>query len=382
MKKTFVLALTFLLLFVLALTGCAPAAREPVAREPVAREPVAREPVAQEPAEVDVKRIGVSMPTMELQRWNQDGQNLKQMLEAEGFEVDLQYAENRVDLQISQLENMITLGANVLVIAAIDGAALGSILEEAANEGIRVIAYDRLIMDTPNVDYYATFDNFHVGVLQGEFIVNALDLGANAGPFNLEVFAGSPDDNNAFFFRDGAFSVLQEHIDAGTLVINSGQTEMEQIAIQGWTPEGAQNRMDNLLTAYYADRNIDVVLSPNDSLAQGIVASLRAAGYGSADKPFPILTGQDADIINVKMLIAGEQSMSVFKDTRVLAAQVVDMIIAIRDGAEVPVNDTTTYDNRVKVVPTNLSEPTVVTTENYEEVLIEGGYYTREQIGQ
>jgi putative multiple sugar transport system substrate-binding protein len=362
MKKIFVLALSFLLLFALVLTGCAPAAQEQV--------------------EADAMLIGVSMPTMELQRWNQDGQNLKQMLEAEGFEVDLQYAENKVDLQISQLENMITLGADVLVIAAIDGAALGSVLEEAAAEGIRVIAYDRLIMDTPNVDYYATFDNFQVGVLQGEFIVDALGLGANAGPFNLEVFAGSPDDNNAFFFRDGAFSVLQEHIDAGTLVINSGQTEMEQIAIPGWKPEGAQNRMDNLLTAYYADRNIDVILSPNDSLAQGIVASLRAAGYGSADKPFPVLTGQDCDIINVKMMIAGEQSMSVFKDTRVLAAQVVDMIIAIRDGAEVPVNDTTTYDNRVKVVPTNLSEPIVVTTENYEEVLIEGGYYTREQIGQ
>ncbi len=217
-------------------------------------------------------------------------------------------------------------------------------------------------------------------MLQGEFIVDALGLATNAGPFNLEVFGGSPDDNNAFFVFDGAMSVLQEHIDAGVLVINSGQTEMEQIAIQGWRPEGAQNRMDNLLTAYYAGRNIDVVLSPNDSLAQGIVASLRAAGYGSADKPFPVLTGQDADVINVKMIIAQEQPMSVFKDTRVLAAQVVDMIIALRDGAEVPVNDTTTYDNRVKVVPTNLSEPIVVTTENYEEVLIEGGYYTEEQI--
>lgn len=362
MKKIFFLGVSFLLLFALVLTGCAPR--------------------TEGPAGGDAMLIGVSMPTMELQRWNQDGQNLKQMLEEQGFEVDLQYAENKVDLQISQLENMITLGADVLVIAAIDGAALGSVLEEAAAEGIRVIAYDRLIMDTPNVDYYATFDNFQVGVLQGEFIVDALGLGMNPGPFNLEIFAGSPDDNNAFFFFNGAMSILQEHIDAGALVINSGQTEMEQIAIQGWKPEGAQNRMDNLLTAYYADRNIDVVLSPNDSLAQGIVASLRAAGYGSADKPFPVLTGQDADIINVRMLIAEEQSMSVFKDTRVLAAQVVDMIVALGAGEEVPVNDTTTYDNRVKVVPTNLSEPIVVTTENYEEVLIEGGYYTAEQIGQ
>jgi len=360
MKKVLVLALSSLLLITLFLTGCAPAAQAPAGD-----------------AELFV---GVSMPTMELQRWNQDGQNLKTMLEAEGFRVDLQYAENKVDLQISQLENMITLGVDILVIAAIDGSALGSVLAEAAAEGIQVIAYDRLIMDTPDVDYYATFDNFQVGVLQGEFIVNALGLDTNSGPFNLEIFAGSPDDNNAFFFFNGAMSILQEHIDAGTLVINSGQTEMEQIAIQGWTPAGAQNRMDNLLTAYYADKNIDVVLSPNDSLAQGIVASLRAAGYGTDAKPFPVLTGQDCDIINVKMMIAGEQSMSVFKDTRVLATRVVEMISAIAEGTTVPVNDTTTYDNRVKVVPTNLSEPIVVTTENYEEVLIEGGYYTREQI--
>jgi len=360
MKKVLVVVFSLMLLLGVFLTGCAPA--------------------AQQPAGDDIAKIGVSMPTMALQRWNQDGANLKQMLEAEGFEVDLQYAENKVDLQISQLENMITLGADVLIIAAIDGAALGSVLEEAANEGIRVIAYDRLIMDTPNVDYYATFDNFRVGVLQGNFIVDALGLGANAGPFNLEIFGGSPDDNNAFFFFDGAMSVLTPYIEDGVLVINSGQTVMEQVAIQGWTPEGAQNRMDNLLTAHYADRNIDVVLSPNDSLAQGVVASLRAAGYGSADKPFPVLTGQDADIINVKMMIAEEQSMSVFKDTRVLASQVVDMVVALRDGAEVPVNDTTTYDNRVKVVPTNLSEPIVVTTENYEEVLIEGGYYTADQL--
>ena len=363
MKKVFVQVLSLLLLFGLVLTGCAPTAEKPA-------------------EDADAMLIGVSMPTMELQRWNQDGQNLKRMLEAKGFKVDLQYAENRVDLQISQIENMITIGADVLVIAAVDGAALGSVLQEAATAGIKVIAYDRLIMDTPNVDYYATFDNFKVGVLQGEFIVDALDLGVNAGPFNLEIFAGSPDDNNAFFFRDGAMSILQSHIDAGRLVINSGQTEMGQIAIPGWKPEGAQNRMDNLLTAHYADKNIDVILSPNDSLAQGIVASLRAAGYGSSNKPFPVLTGQDADIINVKMLIAGEQSMSVFKDTRVLASQVVDMIIAIRDDAEVPVNDTTTYDNRVKVVPTNLSDPIVVTIENYEEVLIEGGYYTAQQIGK
>jgi putative multiple sugar transport system substrate-binding protein len=325
--------------------------------------------------------IGVAMPTKSLQRWNQDGENMKKLLEEAGYEVDLQYAENSVEKQVSQLENMITKGAKVLVIASIDGESLGGVLEYAAKEKVKVIAYDRLIKGTPNVDYYATFDNYKVGVIQAEYIIKALKLEqGEKGPFTMEVFGGSPDDNNAYFFNNGAMDTLKPYIDNGVLVIKSGQTDMAQIAIQEWKPEGAQARMDNLLTAFYSDENVDVVLSPNDSLAQGIVASLKAAGYGSASKPYPILTGQDCDITNVKQLIAGEQSMSVFKDTRTLAKKAVEMVEAIMKDKEPPINDTETYDNGVKVVPSFLCDPVFADVNNYKELLIDSGYYTEDQL--
>lgn len=325
--------------------------------------------------------VGVLMPTQSLQRWNQDGQFVKEKLEEKGFKVDLQYADDKVAVQVEQLENMITKGVDVLVVASIDSVALKNGLANAKKAGIKIIAYDRLLMETDAVDYYATFDNYKVGVIQGTFIIEELGLDKGAkGPFTMEVFGGSPDDNNAFMFNAGAMDLLRPYINSGVLVIKSGQTDMEQISILGWKAESAQARMDNLLTAYYADENIDVVLSPNDSLAQGIVASLKAAGYGSADKPFPVLTGQDCDIINMKQIIAGEQSMSVFKDTRTLAEKVVEMIIAIGEGKEVPVNDTTTYNNGVKVVPSFLCEPVFANIDNYKALLIDTGYYTEDQL--
>ncbi len=323
----------------------------------------------------DKMTIGVAMPTKSLQRWNQDGAYLKEKLEADGFVVDLQYANNDVSTQVSQLENMITKGADILVIASIDGTALKGALASAGKEKVKVIAYDRLIKDTPNVDYYATFDNYKVGQIQGTFIEEKLGLKDGKGPYNLEVFGGSPDDNNAYLFNQGAMDVIQPYIDSGQLKLNSGQSDMKVIAIQGWKPEGSQARMDNLLTAFYADKKVDVVLSPNDSLAQGIVASLKAAGYGTKAKPFPVLTGQDCDKINVKMMIAGEQSMSVFKDTRTLAERVVTMVQEIKAGGEPEVNDTKSYDNGVKIVPSYLCTPVFANVDNYKEILIDSGYY-------
>jgi putative multiple sugar transport system substrate-binding protein len=324
--------------------------------------------------------VGVAMPTKSLQRWNQDGAYVKQKLEAEGFTVDLQYANNDVATQVSQLENMITKGAKVLIIASIDGTALKGVLQQAADADVVVIAYDRLIRDTPNCNYYTSFDNYLVGKLQGDFIVKELGLKDGKGPYNLEVFGGSPDDNNAYLFNQGAMDQLQPYIDSGKLVINSGQTDMSIIAIPGWDPAGSQARMDNLLTAFYADKKLDVVLSPNDSLAQGIVASLKAAGYGTPDKPFPVLTGQDCDIANVKMMIAGEQSMSVFKDTRTLAERTVTMTIEILGGKKPTVNNTTDYDNGVMVVPSYLCEPVFADVNNYKKLLIDTGYYTADQL--
>ncbi len=332
--------------------------------------------IALSSAVCDSKLIGVAMPTQSLQRWNQDGSNMKTQLEAKGYQVELQYANNDVNTQVQQLENMITKGCKVLVIASIDGSALTNVLKEAKENKIKVIAYDRLIMNTPNVDYYATFDNFKVGVIQGQYIESKLGLKDGKGPFDIELFAGSPDDNNATFFNKGAMSILQPYLDSGKLVVPSGQKDFTTIAIQAWDSGKAQARMDNLITAFYAKgKKLDAILSPNDSLAIGIVASLKNNGYGTAKKPYPVLTGQDCDVPNVKAMIAGQQSMSVFKDTRTLAAQVVDMVDSLMANKPATVNDTATYNNGVKVVPSFLCQPVFADKGNYKSILVDSGYY-------
>ncbi|WP_150241987.1 multiple monosaccharide ABC transporter substrate-binding protein [Nocardiopsis quinghaiensis] len=324
--------------------------------------------------------IGIAMPTQSSERWINDGENMVAEFESRGFGTDLQYAEDVVEDQVAQIENMITRGADVLVIAAIDGEALGDVLGMAASGDIPVIAYDRLIRGSEHVDYYATFDNFQVGVLQGQYIVDALDLGNEDGPFNIELFGGSPDDNNAYFFNDGAMSVLQPHIDDGTLVVRSGQTSMDQIATQRWSGSLAQDRMDNLLSANYSDEEVHAVLSPYDGISLGVIESLRAVGYGTGEKPLPVITGQDAEAASVKSIIAGEQTQTVFKDTRALATQTVDMVEALLAEEEVPVNDTETYDNGVKVVPSHLLEPVSVDVDNYHDVLVGSGYYEESEL--
>jgi putative multiple sugar transport system substrate-binding protein len=326
------------------------------------------------------KTVGVTMPTKSLQRWNEDGANVKAALEAKGYKVDLQYADNKQDVQNSQIENQITMGVDVLVIASIDGGALGGVLQQAKAKNIPVIAYDRLLTNTDKCDYYATFDNYGVGKMQGEFIVSELGLDkGEKGPFTMECFGGDPGDNNAGLFNKGAMDILQPYIDSGVLVVKSGQTKFpDQIAITNWESKGAQDRMDNLLTAYYADENIDVVLSPNDSLAQGIVASLKSAGYGSSSKPFPVLTGQDCDKINVGQIIRGEQSMSIFKDTRILADQVIAMTDAILAGQTVPTN--AEYDNGVIKVPSFNCQIKFANKDNWKELLVDGKYYKLDDI--
>lgn len=320
--------------------------------------------------------IGVAMPTQSLQRWIEDGANMKKTLEEKGYQVDLQYANDDVNTQIQQLENMITKGCKVLVIASIDGSAISDVLKKAADNKVKVIAYDRLIMKSENVDYYATFDNFKVGVIQGQYIETKMGLKDGKGPFNIELFGGSPDDNNATFFFNGAMSILKPYIDSGKLVIPSGQKDFNKIAIPGWNSAKSQARMDNLVTANYAGgKKLDVVLSPNDSLAIGIIASLKNSGYGSSDKPYPVITGQDCDKPNVKAMINGQQSMSVFKDTRTLASKVVEMVDAILQGKEAPVNDTNTYNNGIKVVPSFLCAPVYADKENYKKLLVDSGYY-------
>ena len=323
------------------------------------------------------EKVGVSMPTKDLQRWNQDGANMEAMLKEAGYEVDLQFASNDVKTQLDQVENMIAEGADVLVIAAIEGSSLGEALAMAKDEGIPVIAYDRLLMDSDGVSYYATFDNYMVGTVQGTFVKDALDLDNAEGPFNLEITAGDPGDNNARYFYQGAIDVLQPYIDEGKLVVVSGQTAFDDVATPLWATETAQSRAENILSSYYADgTNLDAWLCSNDSTAQGVVAALDANYNGE----WPIVTGQDCDIVSVKNMIAGKQSMSVFKDTRTLAEQVVKMVGQIIAGEEVDVNDTETYDNNVIVVPSFLCEPVFADINNYEALLIDSGYYTADQL--
>jgi putative multiple sugar transport system substrate-binding protein len=332
--------------------------------------------------------IGVAMPTQESERWIKDGNAVKEGLEAEGYQVDLQYAQDDIPKQIEQIDAMITKGAKVLIIAAKDGTALTDQLQQAADAGIKVIAYDRLINNSPNVDYYATFDNYGVGVLQADSLLAGLgvtDIDGKAidgvtGPFNIELFAGSPDDNNTHFFFNGAMDTLQPFIDSGVLVVKSGQVSQDVVATQDWKLENAQKRMEDLLTTYYSGGDkVDGVLSPYDGLSRGIISALTDVGY-TVGPDFPIITGQDAELDSVKAIIAGEQYATIFKDTRELAAATVEMTLAILAGNEPTTNDSETYDNGVKVVPTNQLIPYIVRADDITKLLVDSGYYTADQV--
>lgn len=328
----------------------------------------------------DKGTVGVSMPTKSSARWIADGDNMVKQLKDKGYDADLQYADDDIPNQLAQVENMVTKGVKVLVIAAIDGTTLSDVLQKAHDRGVKVIAYDRLIKGSPNVDYYSTFDNFKVGVLQGSYIVDALGLKDGKGPFNIELFGGSPDDNNAFFFYNGAMSVLQPYIDSKKLVVQSGQTGMDKVSTLRWDGAVAQARMDNLLSAYYTDKHVDAVLSPYDGLSIGIISSLKGVGYGSGGTKMPVVTGQDCEIPSVKSILAGEQTSSIFKDTRDLAKVTVAMVDGMMTGGKVEVNDTKTYDNGKKVVPSYLLTPVVVDKSNWKQVLVDSGYYKESQI--
>ncbi|MDR3411929.1 MAG: sugar ABC transporter substrate-binding protein [Formivibrio sp.] len=324
--------------------------------------------------------IGISMPTKSSARWISDGANMVKVFTAKGYKTDLQYADDDIPNQLAQIENLVTKGVKVLVVAAIDGTTLSDVLKKAADKGVKIIAYDRLIKGTKNVDYYATFDNFQVGVLQASSIVNALDLKGGKGPFNIELFGGSPDDNNAFFFYNGAMSVLKPYMDKGKLVVLSKQMGMDKVGTLRWDGAVAQARMDNLLSAFYGNARVDAVLSPYDGLSIGILSSLKGVGYGSPKQPFPIVTGQDAEVASIKSMLRGEQYSTVFKDTRELANVTVDMADAMLSGKKPVVNDTKTYNNGIKIVPSYLLKPVSVDKSNWKKILVDSGYYTEDQL--
>src|SRR5579863_30355 len=329
----------------------------------------------------DKGTIGIAMPTKSSARWIADGDNMVKTLEAKGYKTDLQYADNDIPTQLSQVENMITKKEKALVIAAIDGTTLSDALQKAADAGIKIISYDRLIVGSPNVDYYATFDNFQVGVEQATTIVQGLGIDkGKTGPFNIELFGGSADDNNAFFFYNGAMSVLQPLIDKGVLVVQSKQMGMDKVATLRWDAATAQSRMENILSAYYAKKHVDAVLSPYDGLSIGILAALKSVGYGTSGTAFPIISGQDCEIPSIKSILAHEQYSSIFKDTRDLAKVSANMVDAVLSGKQPEINDTKTYNNKVKIVPSYLLKTVPATAENVKAALVDSGYYKAEQL--
>jgi putative multiple sugar transport system substrate-binding protein len=324
--------------------------------------------------------VGISMPTKSSARWISDGNSMVKEFQSKGYKTDLQYADDDIPNQLAQIENMITKNVKVLVIAAIDGTTLSNALQKAADKGIKVISYDRLIKNSKNVDYYTTFDNFQVGVLQATSIVDKLGLKQGKGPFNIELFGGSPDDNNAFFFYDGAMSVLKPFIDGGKLVVRSKQMGMDKVGTLRWDGAVAQARMDNLLSAYYGKEKIHAVLSPYDGLSIGILSSLKGVGYCTAQQPCPVVSGQDAEIPSVKSMLRNEQYSTVFKDTRELAKVTVAMVDSVLAGKQPEINDTKTYNNGTKVVPSYLLKPVAVDASNWKQVLVGSGYYTEAQV--
>ena len=380
MKKKIISAVLSAAMVAAMLVGCGSATSAPEGGAEAPADATAAEggeaPAADAPAG-EGGRVGVSMPTKDLQRWNQDGANMEKQLQEAGYEVDLQYASNDVPTQVSQIENMISSGAKVLVIAPIEGDSLGTVLDQAKQAGVSVIAYDRLIMNSDAVNYYATFDNYMVGTKQGEYIRDQLDLDNAKGPFNIEIFTGDPGDNNAKFFYQGAYDVIEPYIKEGKLVVKSGQVEFDKVATAGWKTENAQSRMDAIIAANYADgTKLDAVLCSNDSTALGVENSLEANYTGD----WPIVTGQDCDKPNVKNMIEGKQAMSIFKDTRELAAQTVKMVDAIMKGGEAPINNEKDYNNGTGVIPSYLCEPVFADAKNYKTLLIDSGYYTEDDL--
>ncbi|MET7343259.1 multiple monosaccharide ABC transporter substrate-binding protein [Streptomyces sp. NPDC058369] len=327
--------------------------------------------------------IGIAMPTKSSERWIADGKNMTASLKKAGFATTLQYGEDDPDQQVAQIENMITQGVDALVVAAINGEALSNVLQQAADADIPVISYDRLILGSPHVDYYASFDNEKVGELQATYIVDKLGLkdGAKKGPFNIELFAGSNDDNNTKYFFNGAMKVLKPYFDKKQLVVRSKQTRLNQVTTLRWDGGTAQKRMDDLLTSSYSSARVDAVLSPYDGISIGILSALKSDDYGSKAKPLPVVTGQDAEVASVKSIIAGQQTQTVYKDTRALAGVAANMVTAVLNGKKPEINDDSTYNNGKKVVPAFLLNPVSVDKSNYRKILVDSGYINAKELG-
>lgn len=380
MKKIFALLLALSMVLALAACGGGSSSAAPASTSTAASTPAA----TSTPAEGLVgegKTVAIAMPTQSSERWINDGANMKAQLEALGYEVLLQYAEDDPQQQVSQIENFVAQQVDCLVIAAVDSGALTTVEAQAKEAGIPIIAYDRLLMDTDAISYYASFDNKGVGTAIANYIVEEKDLeGAKAAgeSYTIEFFMGSPDDNNAKLLHEGVMEVLQPYLDDGTLVCKTGRTSFEETCILRWSQETAQQWCENYLAGFYADEDLDIACSAFDGFAYGIRSALEGAGYTTEN--WPMITGQDAELMAVKNIISGHQTMSIYKDTRLLAEKCVTMVNAVINGTEPEINDTTTYNNNVVTVPSYLCTPVAVDASNYEEIIVGGGYYTAEQL--
>lgn len=335
----------------------------------------------EEQAESNGMTIGVCMPTQSSERWINDGNNMEAILKAKGYEVKKQFAEDDPAEQVKQIENMISQQVDALVIAAVDGDSLAAVCDQAKQNDIPVIAYDRLIKNTDAISYYATFDNKGVGTKIGEYVKEKkeLDKAKEAGEsYTIEFFMGSPDDNNAKLLYEGIMEVLKPYLDDDTLVCKTGRTSFDDTCILRWSQETAQQWCENYLSSQYADEKLDIACSAFDGFSYGIKAALTGAGYTEED--WPMVTGQDAELMAVKNIIAGTQTMSIAKDTRTLAEVAATMVDAVCQGKEPEVNDTETYDNGKIVVPSYQCEPVAVDKDNYKEVLVDTEYYTEDQL--
>ncbi|MFE7892762.1 multiple monosaccharide ABC transporter substrate-binding protein [Streptomyces sp. NPDC057412] len=323
--------------------------------------------------------VGIAMPTRASDRWLTDGKSVVQSLKSRGYKTKLVYGDDDPKTQVSQIKELIEQGVDALIIAAIDNRSLDAVLQRAADADIAVISYDRLILGTRNVDYYVSFDNEMVGRVQAHYIIEKLGLEDGKGPFNIELFAGSHDDNNTKYFFDGSMALLQPFLDNGKLVVPSGQTELDQITTLRWDGRTAQRRMSGILAKSYGDRKVDAVLSPYDGISRGVLSALKSAGYGSGGRPLPVITGQDAELDSVKSIIAGQQSQTVYKDVRQLAQAAATMVDDVLHEREPEVDNGTDYDNGVKAVPAVLLQPTSVDKTNYD-VLVKSEYFTEAQL--
>ncbi len=389
MKKKLLSVLLSVAMVSALLAGCgakteeaaAPAAEAPAAEEAAPAEDAAEE--AAPAAEANGQTVGVAMPTQSSERWINDGADMKEQLEALGYAVDLQYAEDDVQAQVSQIENLIAKNVACLVIAAVDSSALVNVEAQAKAAGIPIIAYDRLLMDTDAVSYYATFDNKGVGTAIATYVEENMDLKnaeADGKSYTCELFMGSPDDNNAVFLYNGVMEVLQPYFDSGVLVCESGQLDFESNNTLRWSQETAQQRCENILTANYADKKLDIAITAYDGLAYGVRSALEGAGY-VVGEDWPLITGQDAETMACKNILSGHQTMSICKDTSLLASKCVTMVQAVLQGTEPEINDTEQYNNNVKTVPSYLCTPVPVDASNLEEVIVNGGIHTAADIG-